>query len=111
MNTAMIDCNKKGHQIIHCSFYFFNDMPWCRSETIAVEEDNDERSIREEQSRSHETNDAVEVGLDTETPKNGPTIYRRTLLKMSTNLIYISKTSKFFVKVLICLEIYFKIIT
>ena len=86
MNTAMIDCNKKGHQIIHCSFYFFNDMPWCRSETIAVEEDNDERSIREEQSRSHETNDAVEVGLDTEIPKNGPTIYREILLKMSTNL-------------------------
>ena len=111
MNTAMIDCNKKRHQIIHCSFYFFNDMPWCRSETIAVEEDNDERSIREEQSRSHETNDAVEVGLDTEIPKNGPTIYRRILLEMSTNLIYISKTSKFFVKVLICFEIYFKIIT
>ena len=73
-------------------------MPWCRSETIAVEEDNDERSIREEQSRSHETNDAVEVGLDTEIPKNGPTIYWRILLKMSTNLIFISKTSKFFCK-------------
>ena len=86
-------------------------MPWCRSETIAVEQEDNERSIREEQSRSHETNDAVEVGLDTEIPKNGPTIYRRILQKMSTNLIYISKTSKFFVKVLICLEIYFKIIT
>ena len=57
-------------------------MPWCRSETIAVEEDDDERSIREEQSRSHETNDAVEVGLDTEIPKNGPTIYWEILLKI-----------------------------
>ena len=94
----MIDFNKKRHQIIHCSFYFFNDMPWCRSETIAVEEDDDERSIREEQSRSHETNDAVEVGLDTEIPKNGPTIYWEILLKMSTNLIFISKNLEIFCK-------------
>ena len=73
-------------------------MPWCRSETIVVEEDDDERSNREEQSRSHETNAAVEVGLDIEIAKNGPTIYWEIFLKMSTNLIFISKTSKFFCK-------------
>ena len=71
-------------------------MPWCRSETIAVEEDDDERSIREEQSRSHETNAAVEVGLDTEIAKNGPTIYREILLKMSTNLIFYLKNLEIF---------------